>query len=99
MPDSSFHSEQYAVVVRMLRQWRKQSGLTQRQLAARLSQSQSYVSKTESGERRLDVLELRAFCSAVGLSFVSCAEELDRTLLQASASHEDQEPAVGRKRR
>jgi len=41
-----------------LRQARKDAGLTQVKLAERLRKPQSYVSKYESGERRLDVLEL-----------------------------------------
>jgi transcriptional regulator with XRE-family HTH domain len=40
--------------------------LTQTELAARLGQPQSYVSKYESGERRLDLPELRAIASALG---------------------------------
>lgn len=38
---------------------RREAGLTQRQLAARLKRPHSWVSKIEAGERRLDVLE---FC-------------------------------------
>lgn len=45
---------------------RKRSGLTQRQLAEILRRPQSFVSKYESGERRLDVLELLEICRAVG---------------------------------
>jgi transcriptional regulator with XRE-family HTH domain len=45
-----------------------EAGLRQDDLAARLKQSQSFVSKYESGERRLDLLELQQICRAVGLS-------------------------------
>jgi len=44
------------------------AGLRQADLAAKLKQSQSFVSKYESGERRLDLLELRQICNAIGLS-------------------------------
>lgn len=40
-------------------------GLTQAQLAERLGQSQHYVSRTEIGDRRLDVFELDAICAAL----------------------------------
>ena len=52
----------------LLRKARVQAGLTQMELASRLGVPQSFVSKYESGERRLDVLELRLVCRAVGVS-------------------------------
>jgi len=50
----------------LLRQLRLDAGLTQVDLADRLGQTQSYVSKYESGEQRLDLIELEAICKAVG---------------------------------
>ena len=44
---------------------RHQSGMTQSELADRLKRPQSFVSKYESGERRLDVIEFLAVCSAI----------------------------------
>jgi transcriptional regulator with XRE-family HTH domain len=52
----------------LLRQIRMEAGLRQGDLAKKLNQSQSFVSKYESGERRLDLLELQQICRAVGLS-------------------------------
>lgn len=52
----------------LLRQIRLNAGLRQIDLAKRLGQPQSYVSKYESGERRLDLLELRQVCEAMGIS-------------------------------
>ena len=46
----------------LLRQARTEAGLTQSQLAEKISQTQSYVSKYESGEQRLDLIELEAVC-------------------------------------
>ncbi len=50
----------------LLRQLRAEAGLTQTELARRLGRPQSYVSKYEAGERRLDFLEVREVCSALG---------------------------------
>jgi transcriptional regulator with XRE-family HTH domain len=47
--------------LRRLRQARKDAGLTQVEVARRLKRTQSLVTKAEGGERRLDVVELRAF--------------------------------------
>lgn len=58
----------------VLRQIRLDAGLTQRQLAESLGQSQSYVSKYETGEQRLDLMELEAVCTAAGTSLVTLVE-------------------------
>ena len=51
----------------ILRQIRLQSGLTQAQVADRIGETQSYVSKYESGEQRLDLYELEQVCNAIGV--------------------------------
>jgi len=52
----------------LLRQVRLNANLTQLQLAEIIGQTQSYVSKYESGEQRLDLIELEAVCKAVSIS-------------------------------
>lgn len=52
--------------LRRLRQARLDAGLTQVQVARRLGRSQSFVTKAETGERRVDVVELRAFARIYG---------------------------------
>jgi transcriptional regulator with XRE-family HTH domain len=49
--------EKYRIFRELLISARRTSGLTQSQLASKLHRQQSYVSKYENGERRLDVLE------------------------------------------
>ncbi len=67
MRKSIFTSQQDRLQ-KLLRQVRAEAGLTQMGLAKRLRQPQSFVSKYESGERRLDLIELRQICKAVGLT-------------------------------
>lgn len=52
----------------LLRQVRADAGFTQKQLAKELGKPQSYVSKAETGERRLDFLETLDYCTACGAS-------------------------------
>jgi transcriptional regulator with XRE-family HTH domain len=52
----------------LLRQTRIEADLTQAQVAEKIGQSQSYVSKYEAGEQRLDLIELEVVCKAVGIS-------------------------------
>ncbi|WP_345847082.1 helix-turn-helix transcriptional regulator [Shewanella algae] len=51
-----------------LKAMRKLAGLSQAQLAERLDKPQSFVSKYESGERQLRILELEAVCRGCGTS-------------------------------
>ena len=77
MGKSTF-SKEYEIFLERLVAARKESGLTQDDLARRLRQTQSWVSKVERGERRIDVIELRDVCRALGHSlprFVSSLEE------------------------
>lgn len=54
-------SAAYRRFLSRLRRARTESGLTQRDVARRLKRSQAWVSKSESGDRRVDVVELQAF--------------------------------------
>lgn len=53
----SLHSRQYTIFRDLLTQAREDVGMTQVQVATKLGKPQSYVSKYESGDRRLDVTE------------------------------------------
>lgn len=53
-------------LAKLLRKLRAEAGLRQTDLAEKLGEPQSYVSKYESGEQRLDLLELRSICLALG---------------------------------
>jgi transcriptional regulator with XRE-family HTH domain len=77
MPKSSFSHE--ATIVRdLLRTSRERAGLTQLDVAKALNVPQSYVSKYETGERRLDFSETSAVCGALGISIVDFAKEFAR---------------------
>jgi transcriptional regulator with XRE-family HTH domain len=57
----SQYSARYKRVLKQLRTARGLARLTQEQVAAALNRPQSFVSKCESGERRIDVVELEDF--------------------------------------
>jgi transcriptional regulator with XRE-family HTH domain len=52
----------------LIRDMRSDAGLRQEELAQRVGKGQSFLSKLETGERGLDVLELLALCKACGVS-------------------------------
>ena len=78
--EKSLFSEAYRKFLAQLRTARKNAGVTQIELAKRLRETQSFVSKCERGERRIDVIELRAFCQGIGISFNDFTKRLDRQL-------------------
>jgi transcriptional regulator with XRE-family HTH domain len=83
MEKSIFTAEQKALQ-ETLRQLRKGAGLRQEELADRLNEPQSFVSKYESGERRLDLIELRQICSAVGITLLEFAKRFEEQLANAA---------------
>jgi len=67
----SQHTSEYKRLTDALRQARETAGLTQADVAKKLRVYASFVSKVESGERRIDVIELKQFCRAYGLELVA----------------------------
>lgn len=57
----SIFNKDHKTVVKKLKQARLEIGLNQKQVASMLRKTQSYVSKIESGQRRLDVIQLKNF--------------------------------------
>ena len=60
--------QQYATLRALLRSLRTEAGVSQVELAKRLGVPQSFVSKVESGERGVDLIELRRICTALEYS-------------------------------
>jgi transcriptional regulator with XRE-family HTH domain len=63
---ASTQSPKYKAFLRRLHAARLAAGLTQEQVARALGRPQSFVSKCETGERRLDVLELESLARVYG---------------------------------
>ena len=59
----------------------KWGGVTQAQLAELLKVNQAFISKIETCERRLDIIELHHICQVLGISFVDFIQEVDRDIL------------------
>ncbi len=56
------------------------SNLPSEEAQRQLLQVQRYVSRCETGNRRVDVTELWVFCQALGISFTQFAQMLDESL-------------------
>lgn len=63
---SAVHAPEYRHMLKRLREARQAKGLTQDQVAKALGRHQSYVTKSELGERRLDPIDLARFAKLYG---------------------------------
>jgi len=76
----NLYTHRQRILLDLLRKIRKDAGLRQDDVAERLGRPQSFVSKYESGERRLDILELYDVCGALGLTLSKFVEKLQANL-------------------
>jgi transcriptional regulator with XRE-family HTH domain len=81
VPTSVF-SPQYEIFLQHFLAARKGKGLSQEFVAQQLDKPQSYLSKCQTGERRVDIIELYNYCQALGISFSDFARDLEDDLKQ-----------------
>ena len=84
---SAFAAE-YRALLKLLRDARKQAGFTQQDVAGRLGKPQSFVSKYEKGERRIDVAEFLVIAGALGADPYRIMRSIERGM-----------PGIARRRR
>ena len=77
----STHNPDYQLLLTVLKAARKRAGVSQIDLAERLGNTQTFVSKCERGERRIDAVELVEFAEALGVPRWGCCEYLERRSL------------------
>ena len=78
--DKSVFSRNQKILQNLLRDVREEAGLRQQDVAKKIGEPQSLVSKYEIGERRLDVLELREVCRAMGIGLTDFCRRLERAV-------------------
>lgn len=79
----SIKAEAYQAILPILAAARREAGLTQAEVAARLGKPQSYISKVEQGERRLDVVE---FCLLADALDIDASQLLQRIASEVGKS-------------
>lgn len=76
----NLHSQDQQLFLELLIELRSAAQLTQVGLAEKLAWEQTHISRVERGVRRLDVLELRRWVSALGLSLPEFIEKFEQRL-------------------
>lgn len=99
----TIHGQDQKIFRLLLRHLRTQAGFRQEDLARKLGQAQSFVSKYEMGERRLDLIELRQICHKLGVSLhqftLMLEKQLSKGTLAVSWVREKAEPYGKRRKR
>jgi transcriptional regulator with XRE-family HTH domain len=72
------YSRRHQLLRKLLAEARRQAKITQVALAKRLGRPQSFISKFESGERRLDVIELLDIADVLKLDPMRIIRQLQR---------------------
>lgn len=76
----STYTEQRKRLTALLRKMRVEAGLSQTKLAELIDREQTVVSRIENDNRRLDILEIREICLALGITFEEFARRLEKAL-------------------
>ncbi|TWT97281.1 helix-turn-helix domain-containing protein [Neorhodopirellula pilleata] len=78
--EKNLYTDRQQALLELLRECREQANLRQADVADRLEKPQSFVSKYESGERRLEILELLDVCEAIDTTLVAFVRRLEKRL-------------------
>ncbi len=78
----SIYTPEHEILASLLRDVRLQSGLRQVDVAEAMRRSQSFVSDYESGQRRLDLVELRMLCQVLGTTLPRLVQRYERLITE-----------------
>jgi transcriptional regulator with XRE-family HTH domain len=87
-------SPSYHAAIRVLVAARRNQGLSQRELARRLGKPRSFVSKIESRERRLDIVEFILLAREMGIHPLDLLDSILSTLDGAGDGLGPAQPSV-----
>lgn len=96
MANKTLYRDENRIFAELLRDTRKNAGLTQVQLSSHMERAQTFASEAERGLRKLDVIQVRDWCRVCGVKLVDLIAEFERRL-KDPAYKEPREPD-GRRR-
>ena len=76
----SIKTSEHLALLKTLYSLRIGAGLRQSDLAALIDEPQSFISKVEQGERRLDIIELRVIVNVMGITLADFIKEFEKNI-------------------
>jgi transcriptional regulator with XRE-family HTH domain len=78
----SVYRPEYKLMIETLRAVREGKGVTQTELSSRMGENydQTIISKIESFERRMDLIELWDYASALGIPFLKLVKRIEAAI-------------------
>ncbi|HQW82562.1 MAG: helix-turn-helix transcriptional regulator [Rhodanobacteraceae bacterium] len=76
----TLHRPETQLLIELLRDSRVAADLTQAQLSEQLGRAQSFVSDVERGQRRLDLVQLRDWCAAIGSTLPKLVRDFEQRI-------------------
>lgn len=74
------HRAEYDAVRTLLRDFRLAAGVKQSQLSEALGKPQPYISAIETGQRRVDIIEIRDICGVLDVTLPNFVDALERLI-------------------
>lgn len=87
MVGRTIYTPEHQLLATLLREVRAEAGLRQVDVASAMARTQSFVSDYESGQRRLDLVELRALCEVLGTTLPALVERYEAAVGDLQAEH------------
>jgi len=78
--EKSIFTREYKLFLKLLKSERISRNISQLELGKLIGQTQSFISKCERGERRLDLVEVQRICDVLNISFSSFAKKYEESL-------------------
>lgn len=75
-----YKDKRYMVLPNLIKNIRVDNHLTQVELAEKIKKAQSYISKYESGQRKLDIFEIKEICDSLNMSLVEFVQKFEEDL-------------------
>jgi transcriptional regulator with XRE-family HTH domain len=76
----SIYKKEYKFFVQVFTEYRTKAGLLQVDLAKKLGVPQSYISKIETGQRKVDIIELREICTHLKITLAEFVTHLEKEI-------------------
>jgi transcriptional regulator with XRE-family HTH domain len=89
------HRAEYDIVRNLIREFRLGAGVKQAELSEALGKPQPYISAIETGNRRIDIVEIRDICRVLDITLPNFVDALERLIRSPAKKTRPRRTRVG----